>query len=145
MDGNAEEDVRREFEEWFRDAAAKDLDAVMTKIADDAISYEHEVPLVYRGADAIREVCRRGFDAADGDFRWDIPDLEVIVRDDIAVTWGLNRMRFHGSGVTTTESWSRGTRIFQKVDGGWKMIHQHVSFPYDPGTGLVVTGGGTDA
>jgi DNA-binding CsgD family transcriptional regulator len=31
--------------------------------------------------------------------------------------------------------WSRGTRVFRRTDGGWKLIHQHVSFPYDPATG----------
>lgn len=130
---SAEDEVRKEFEEWFADAAKKDLDAVMTKIADDVVSYEHEAPLVYTGADAVRQVCGRGFDAARGDFRWDIPDLQVIVRDDIAITWGLNRMRSDDG-----ESWSRGTRVFQKAGGAWKMIHQHVSFPYDPVTGQAV-------
>lgn len=139
MDQNAEAEVRKEFEEWFDDAAAKDLDAVMTKIADDAVSYEHEAPLVYEGADAIRQVCERGFEAARGDFRWDVPDLQVIVRDDIAVTWGLNRMRVQAPGQEKTEWWSRGTRVFRKIDGAWKMIHQHVSFPYDPESGEAMT------
>lgn len=141
MDKNAEQEVRKEFEEWFRDAAAKDLDAVMAKIAADAVSDEHENPLVYVGSDAIRQVCQRGFEAAKGTFRWDIPDLQVIVRDDIAVTWGLNHMQAQEPGKEKTESWSRGTRVFQKVDGTWKMIHQHVSFPYDPETGQVKTDG----
>jgi ketosteroid isomerase-like protein len=130
-----EEQIRKEFEEWFRDASAKDLDAVMTKIGDDALSYEHETPLQYSGAAAIREVCRKGFEAAKGNFRWDIPDLQVIVRDDIAVTWGLNHMQSHEPGRQKSEVWSRGTRVFRKIDGKWKMIHQHVSFPFDPETG----------
>ncbi|MET8838873.1 nuclear transport factor 2 family protein [Streptomyces rubiginosohelvolus] len=36
---------------------------------------------------------------------------------------------------TTTESWSRGTRVLQRQNGKWAMIHQHVSYPYDPRTG----------
>ena len=135
MSKTAEEEVRAEFEEWFRDASAKDLDAVMTKIADDAVSYEHHVPLVYKGADAIRQVCHEGFEAAKGEFRWDIPDLQIIVRDDIAVTWGLNHMQSQEPGKEGVESWSRGTRVFQKINGKWKMIHQHVSFPFDPESG----------
>lgn len=128
-----EQEVRDELERWFRDAAARDLDAVMAKIADNAISYEHDAPLQYLGVEAIRGVCKRGFDEMPGDLRWDIPDLEVIVRDDIAITWGLNRMRADG-----IEMWSRGTRIFRRIEGAWKMIHQHVSFPYDPATGRAV-------
>ncbi|MEE6261164.1 nuclear transport factor 2 family protein [Plantactinospora sonchi] len=131
--------MRREFAEWFRDSAAKDINGVMTKIADDVVSYEHAAPMVYRGAGAVREVCQYGFDIADGEFRWDIPDLEVMVRGDLAVTWGLNRMRVTGRDGATVESWSRGTRIFQRRDGRWQMIHQHVSFPFDPSSGQIVT------
>ena len=51
------------------------------------------------------------------------------------MTWGLNRMADYADGVVKSEMWSRGTRIFQRVDGRWQMIHQHVSFPMDPATG----------
>jgi ketosteroid isomerase-like protein len=132
---NAEEEVRNEFEEWLAAAGKKDLDAVMTKIDDDIVSYEHDAPLQYRGAAAVREVCRQGFEAMAGEFSWDIPDLQIIIRDDIAVTWGLNRMTAKQAGQDEFESWSRGTRIFQRKADGWKLIHQHVSYPYDPETG----------
>jgi ketosteroid isomerase-like protein len=131
----AEEELRKEFADWLAAAAKKDLDAVMQKIEDNVVSYEHDAPLVYNGAAAVREVCRRGFEAMPGEFNWDIPDLQIIVRDDIAVTWGLNRMRAKQSGQDEFVSWSRGTRIFQRKGDGWKLIHQHVSYPYDPETG----------
>src|SRR5262249_13395016 len=121
------------------DDAARNLDALMTKIDQDAVSYEHIAPLQYTGVDAIREVCRRGFEAMPGTFRWDVPDLQVIVHDDTAVTWGLNRMRAQEAGKAAVELWSRGTRVFQRIGGNWKMIHQHVSFPYDPATGQAMT------
>ena len=65
----------------------------------------------------------------------DLPDLKVIVRDDIAVTWGLNHMQAQEPGKERFASWSRGTRVMQRIDGEWKMIHQHLSYPYDPRTG----------
>lgn len=132
-----EAEIRREFEDWFKKAAAKDLDGIMTKIAGDVVSYEHDAPLFHRGAAAVRDVCAKGFQAMEGEFSWDIPDIQIIVRCDIAVTWGLNRMRAKLPGQQTFESWSRGTRIFQKTGGHWRMIHQHVSYPYDPETGEV--------
>lgn len=135
MNNTAEAEVRKEFEEWFRDAATKDLDSVMTKVAGGVVSFEHEMPLKYVGADAIRTVCEQGFNVMRGEFRWDIPDLQIIVRGDIAITWGLNHMQAQEPGKEKVESWSRGTRVFQKIDGKWKLIHQHVSFPYDPETG----------
>jgi ketosteroid isomerase-like protein len=99
----------------------------------------HEQPLRYSGVAALREICQAGLDAATDAFRWDIPDLKIIIRGDIAVTWGLNRMRFEPAGNPASESWSRGTRIFQKLDGRWQMIHQHVSYPMDPESGKAST------
>jgi uncharacterized protein (TIGR02246 family) len=135
---DAEREIRDLFEAWFDASTAKDLDASMEPIADDVISYEHEVPLKYQGVDAIRPICEAGFEYQGDNFRWDIPDLQVIVRDDIAVTWGLNRMRSIETDGTARTMWSRGTRIFQRQDGRWKMIHQHVSFPFEPTTGMAV-------
>src|SRR5690606_14023685 len=132
LDGQitADRDLRILFENWFRASERKDLNASMEPIADDVLSYEHECPLEYRGIDALRATCSAGFDQMPEGFRWDVPDLQVVVRGDLAITWGLNRMR--GPDV---ELWSRGTRVFQKIDGRWRMIHQHVSFPYDPESG----------
>jgi uncharacterized protein (TIGR02246 family) len=130
-----EDEIRREFEEWFRSASAKDLDATMSRIADDVVSFEHEAPLRYVGIDAVREVCRQGFEVMRGELQVELHDLQVIVRDDIAVTWALNRMVAEEPGRPRVELWSRGTRVLQKLDGQWKLIHQHVSFPYDPATG----------
>jgi ketosteroid isomerase-like protein len=48
-------------------------------------------------------------------------------------------MRVQEPGGEPVETWSRGTRVFQKLDGRWQMIHQHVSFPFDPATGGIST------
>jgi uncharacterized protein YndB with AHSA1/START domain/ketosteroid isomerase-like protein len=134
-DAAAERELRGLFEDWWRVSSAKDIEGAMAPIAARVVSYEHEAPLQYVGVGAVREVCQRGFDAAKGEFRWDIPDLQVMVRGDLAVTWGLNRMQSREPGSPPVEHWSRGTRVFRKIDGGWQMIHQHVSYPYDPETG----------
>ena len=128
-------EIRTLFQAWFEASMRKDLDASMAPIASEVVSYEHSTPLEVRDIEAIRAECKTGFDRSGPDFRWDIPDLEIIVRGDIAVTWGLNRMADHVDGVVRNEMWSRGTRIFQRIDGSWRMIHQHLSFPMDPQTG----------
>lgn len=136
---NAEQEIREIYAAWFKGTAAKDIDAVMANISRDVVSYEHDSPLQYKGIDAVREVCQRGFDLSDGELKWDIPDLQIIVRDDIAITWGLNHMQVKGPDGKKIDSYSRGTRIFQKIDDEWQMIHQHVSYPYDVETGKTET------
>ncbi|MEO6468392.1 MAG: nuclear transport factor 2 family protein [Acidimicrobiia bacterium] len=135
----AEREVRDLHDAWFEASRLKDLDTSMAPIAPSIVSYEHSAPLQYTGVDDLREECRRGFEHASDDFMWTVPDLKVIVRDDVAVTWGLNRMANRFPDGTEGVTWSRGTRVFRRIDGKWKMIHQHVSFPVDPETGAAAT------
>ncbi|GAB3511002.1 hypothetical protein GCM10027341_50000 [Spirosoma knui] len=136
---NTEEEIRQIYQGWFAGTAAKDINAVMAHIAPHVVSYEHDSPLQYVGIDAIRQVCQQGFDLSNGQLQWDIPDLQILVRDDMAVTWGLNHMQAKAPDGTTIDSYSRGTRIFQKLNGAWQLIHQHVSYPYDVQTGEAKT------
>jgi uncharacterized protein (TIGR02246 family) len=133
--GRSEREVRAVHQHWFDRTAAKDLDGLMTHIAEDIVSYEHIEPVQFIGLENVREACKRGLDASSGAVGWDVPYLKIVVRDDLAVAWGLNRMQAEQADGHMVDSWSRGTRVFEKRAGDWLMIHQHVSFPYDPETG----------
>ncbi|TCM49437.1 nuclear transport factor 2 family protein [Kribbella sp. VKM Ac-2568] len=120
----AESEVREIHDQWSERTAAKDLDGLMEAIGDDVVSYEYGGPLQSVGKDAVREVCAAGLESADK-VEMSIPELTVKARDDLAVAWGLTRIVVDGS----EENWSRATRVFQRLDDGWKMIHQHLSLP----------------
>lgn len=130
----AEPAIRELHQRWYDGTAAGDLDAIMAGIAEDVVSYEHEQPLRFVGADQVREACRRGLESSPGAVSWEVPDLRVVVDGDLAVAWGLNLVRADGA-----DDWSRGTRVFQRRGGEWRMTHQHVSYPFDPATGRART------
>jgi uncharacterized protein (TIGR02246 family) len=138
-DGDGPDDeqrIRDLHERWFEDTATKDLDGMMATIADDIVSYEHEGPLQYVGVADVREACQRGLDAGgDAEIGFEVPDLAVMVRDDLAVAWGLNHVQVDPAQGRKIDSWSRGTRVFARRNGEWSMIHQHLSVPYNPATG----------
>lgn len=126
---------------WCAAAAAKDLEACMAPIAREVVSYEHSSPLQVTRVEDAREECRRGFEFQGDGFSWAVPDLEVRVCGDLGVAWGLNRMAsFDAADGGEQVSWSRGTRVFVREEGRWVMVHQHVSFPVDPDTGMAATG-----
>ena len=135
-DGTAtQREIRSLHERWSDRTAAKDLDGLMANIADDVVSYEHITPLQYVGLAQVRQVCQRGLDAGTGDVSWQVPDMTVIVRDDLAVAWGLNRVQVGGLDGQLTETWSRGTRVFRRTGDDWLLVHQHLSYPCDPQSG----------
>jgi uncharacterized protein (TIGR02246 family) len=122
-DAQAAAEVRAVHEDWYAATVAKDLDGIVAHLADDVVSYEHEADVT--GAAEVRAMCAKGLDQG-SDVAWTVPDLQIHVREDLAVGWGHNRMEHDGE-----VSWSRGTRVFRKRAGGWEMVHQHVSFPVD--------------
>jgi uncharacterized protein (TIGR02246 family) len=117
--------VREVHRRWAADTAAGDLDALVAPIADDVVSYEHAGPLQYVGIDDVREVCRAGLEASPDPVRWEIPDLRVVTGGDLAVSWGIDEIT-PGDGETVR---SRGTRVFRRTAEGWRMVHQHLSYP----------------
>lgn len=135
MSPSDEQQIRDIFTGWFEATARKDVDGAMRNVDANIVSYEHDAPLQYLGVDAVRRVCQQGMDYSDGAITWTVPDTTIVVQGDLAVQWGLNRMTSTDKSGKVTEMWSRGTRIFRKVDGRWSMVHQQVSFPYDPASG----------
>jgi ketosteroid isomerase-like protein len=125
----AEADIRAIHQQWYDGTVARDLDGMMASLADDVVSYEHQAPLEYVGVDAVRESCRQGLERSAGRITFTMPDLTVRVSGDLAVSWGLNRMTSEDANGTEVETWSRGTRVFQRRKGRWETVHQHVSFP----------------
>jgi len=117
-------EVRAVHQRWSDRTAAKDLDGLMATIAADIVSYEHAGPLQYVGVDDVRDICRRGLESSAGPIDFDVPDLTVRASGSLAVAWGLDRVVADG-----VETRSRATRIFQRRDGEWQMVHQHLSFP----------------
>ena len=139
-DETTEDEIRRLHERWFEASRRKDLDASMAAIEGTILSYEHSAPLQRTSIDEIREECRRGYALVGNDFVWTVPDLQVVSDGDLAVAWGLNRMTDRLPDGSESTTWSRGTRVFRRRSRGWTMIHQHVSFPIDPETGLAAIG-----
>jgi uncharacterized protein (TIGR02246 family) len=132
-------EIRALQDRWIEQTATGDLDGMMERIADDVVSYEHGTRLEHVGKDSVREVCKAGLEAGGGaDIRWTIPELTVLTRDDLAVSWGLDHISGTGQDGEPFDRWSRGTRVFRRGEHGWQLIHQHVSYPVDHETGAAL-------
>jgi uncharacterized protein (TIGR02246 family) len=132
----AVEEIRAVQGRWIEQTATGDLDGMVERIADDVVSYEHGTRLEYVGKESVREVCKAGLEAGGGaDIHWSIPELTVLTRDDLAVSWGLDHITGTSPEGEPFDTWSRGTRVFRRGEQGWQMIHQHVSYPVDQETG----------
>jgi ketosteroid isomerase-like protein len=118
----AAQQIRDLMNRWTADTAARDLDGLMQPIADGIVSYE--IDGEYTGKPAVREVCKAGLDSTTETITFTTPDLTVTAAGKLAVAWGIDHIEAGGN-----ETSSRSTRVFEHTPDGWRMIHQHLSYP----------------
>jgi ketosteroid isomerase-like protein len=58
----------------------------------------------------------------------------VSVSGDLALAHCLHRIEPIGTDCTAGQTWIRVTVGYRRIDGQWRVIHEHVSVPYDPRT-----------
>lgn len=110
----------------------------MSVYTTDVVSFDIEPPLQHVGAAAKRKNWERVFAAYERP-NYEIRDLTIVVRDDLALAHSLNRLSGTLKGGTTTAGfWVRATMCFRKVNGHWFVAHDHASAPLDPTTGAAL-------
>jgi ketosteroid isomerase-like protein len=116
---------------------AKDAGGLVAHHARDVVAYDLLEPLQYRGVDALRQRAQQWFDGYDGAMAYEIIDLEVVAAFDVAFCHGLH----HVSGTTrdghAIDMFWRATQGLRRLDGDWRIVHEHGSLPFDMKSGKV--------
>lgn len=123
-------EIHEALEAWGEALLRKDLDEMHRNYADDCRAFDVKTSL--KGVQGVKELWRSCFPYFDKP-RIEYKDLEIHATDDMAVVHF--RSRLTGTVKPMPEEmknmWARGTVCHQKIDGVWKCIHEHISFPVD--------------
>jgi ketosteroid isomerase-like protein len=69
----------------------------------------------------------------EGPADFEIQELAIAASGDVAFSHSLNRY----SGSTTQggqiDMWVRATAGYRKINGEWRIVHEHSSIPFNPG------------
>jgi PhnB protein len=57
-------------------------------------------------------------------------DLEITAGDNVAYCTGLNRIGGAKTDGERPSIWVRVTACLRKLDGRWKVAHEHISTPF---------------
>ena len=118
---------------WGKALLHKDLEAMHKSYIEDCLLFDVTASL--KGVESAKEMWRKClpyFDKPQIEYK----DLEIHATEDMAVVHFRNRIT--GTVEPMPEEmanvWLRGTVCYKKVDGVWKCIHEHISFPVDTET-----------
>ena len=125
-----EAQIRQLVDSWVQALRAKDVNGVMSHYAPDILVFDLAPPLQYRGADAYRKNWEAWFPTFRGSIGYELRDLSITASDDIAFCPSFNRIRRTRTNDEETDVWVRATVCCRKIDGKWKIVHEHESVPF---------------
>jgi uncharacterized protein (TIGR02246 family) len=117
---------------------AKDVEAMLAQCAPDIVTFDMVPPIKHEGADAIRRLWARTLAEFDPPVDYEFRELQITVGDDVAFARSLNRFGGTKAGGKSIVNWLRSTLAFRKIDGKWKIVHEHISVPFDMETGKAI-------
>jgi uncharacterized protein (TIGR02246 family) len=126
-----EAQIRQLIEQWAQALHAKDLNTLMSYYAPDILTFDILPPLRYQGVDAYRKNFEAWFAAVQGPIEYETRDLRITTGEDVAFCHSLNRVRSTRTTGEQSETWVRVTVGFRKMEGTWRITHEHVSVPCD--------------
>jgi len=107
----------------------KDVNALMTHYTPDTLIFDL-MPLQTLGIDAYRRNFEAWFGSVEGPIEFEIHDLRIATRDDVAFGHYTSRIRYRRKTGAQTEYRVRVSVGLRKVGGDWLIGHEHVSLPF---------------
>lgn len=139
-DQKSRRDIAALFNHWADAFQKKDVDGVMAIYAagDTLVAYDIVPPLQFKGAAAYRKDYQDFFAQFKGPLHVEVPDMHVDVGGNVAFAFGVERLTGTLTDGTPVDMWLRYTEGLRRIDGQWRVVHEHISDPVDLATGKAV-------
>jgi ketosteroid isomerase-like protein len=132
---NAERELRDLIDERVRAVRERDTATLDAHPAEDVITFDVLPPLNSRGNQATADRLQAWFDGYDGPIDYSAHDVQASAQGDL----GFCSYLYHVGGTLKTgdqvNMWVRATLCCRRIDGRWRIVHDHESVPFDPATG----------
>jgi uncharacterized protein (TIGR02246 family) len=125
-----EAQIRALAESCVKAVRAKDVDAVVSFCDPDLLLFDLPPPLEYRGIDAYRKSLQEWFSTFEGPVGFEVRDVQITASEGVAFGHSFNRITGRRTNGEETDVWVRATTGWRKVDGRWRVVHEHVSVPF---------------
>jgi ketosteroid isomerase-like protein len=112
---------------------ARDAERLLTNCyAPEIVKFDLAPPLQHTGPELLDVPSLQSwFNGFDGPIDYEIRDLAVTAGEDVAFAHSLNRLSTTPLGATEKlDLWFRATVCLRKVDGTWRITHEHNSTPF---------------
>jgi ketosteroid isomerase-like protein len=129
------EEIRKLVRSRIESVRGKDVAAATTISSSDLVLFDVVNPLQITGPEEQGKRLKEWLSSLDGPVGFEVLQLHVAANGNLGFSHGLCHVYASSKRGAVLDMYWRWTACFQKLDGTWKMTHEHNSVPFDPNTG----------
>ena len=123
-------EIRNLLESRARCVHDKNAEGTLRFYAENVVNFDLAPPLASRGAEATDPTeLQKWFDTWDGPIGLTLDQLEIRTANELGLAFGFLHLTGRRTDGSDTDVWARITVGLERQSGGWKIIHEHQSFP----------------
>ena len=110
---------------------SKDVDAAVAVYAPEVVAFDLAPPLQNVGTAVLAKVGLEDWFATwDGRIGIETRGGKLAVSGELAFAHAFVKISGTKVGGQHTSVWTRATTCLRKIDGAWKIVHEHMSVPF---------------
>jgi len=111
------------------------IEAFINLCAPEIATFDMVPPLRHDGREALRKLWSESLEPFERPLDYEVNQLEIVVGSDVAICRSLNRLGGKRKNGEAVVNWLCSTIGLRKIDGQWKIVHEHTSVPFDMTSG----------
>ena len=130
--------IKKVIDDFFAALCEKDVKRMISHYAADAILFDVKPPYQVKGAIAWKHLWEACIGYFPPSFGVELRDLVIHVGGDVALSHYLFRLTGTKPDDPAAQTYIRTTAGYKRINGKWKIVHEHGSVPFNPHTRQVV-------
>lgn len=131
VSSNDEEDIRSLIERWAKAVREQDIAGIRADHDSEVLMFDVPPPMFTTGLDAYMATWERFFAGSQKPIAFSFHDVKVTAGKDVAFATAIGQCVGIDPNGNAEELEFRLTMGFRKVDGSWRVMHEHHSLPAD--------------
>jgi ketosteroid isomerase-like protein len=135
MNAQVKTEISSLIQHWQQAVIAKDIERIVSFYAHDIVSFDAVSALQFKGKAAYRAHWEACMNVCPGPGVFEFHQLQIVPAADIAFAHWLAHCGGTGPDGVLKTCWMRVTAGYQRIEGQWRVVHEHWSAPFDMETG----------
>ncbi|MRJ22233.1 DUF4440 domain-containing protein [Pseudomonas haemolytica] len=125
-------------EQWKQAVVSQDIDKIVSFYAEDIVAFDAVGALQFKGRTAYRAHWEECMKHCPGPGIFEFHQLHIVEAADRAFAHWLAHCGGTGPDGEVKACWMRVTAGYQRINGQWKVVHEHWSAPCDMESGTTL-------